>query len=97
MDTGVLATVVAIAALLALIWFRRAHRRAQETPEERYRRDVAALTPRKRPLPSSVSTDELWSAGSAAQPSRAKKAGATFMAGLIGSGCGGCGGCGCGG
>jgi len=76
---------------------KRVLRRRQETPEERYRRDIAALAPRSRPLSSSVDSEELWDAGAPPTHSRAKKAGATFMAGVIGGGCGGCGGCGCGG
>ena len=76
---------------------KRILRRRQETPEERYRRDMAALAPRSRALSSSVDTDELWAAGAPDNHSRAKKAGATVMAGVIGGGCGGCGGCGCGG
>ena len=99
MDNGVVIIVVAaaIAALAVLMWSRRVRRTRHETPEERYRRDLAALRPQSRALTSSVDNHELWSAGAPHNQSRAKKAGATLMAGLIGSGCGGCGGCGCGG
>jgi hypothetical protein len=78
-------------------FLRRVLRRRQETPEERCRRDLAALAPRSSALSSSVSTDELWAAGAPDNHSRAKKAGAVFTATLMGSVCGGCGGCGCGG
>lgn len=93
----IIVTATAIAAVLVLVWARRPRRRRRQTPEDRYRRDIAALMPRSRALSSSVGTHGLWSAGAASTHSKSKKAGATFMAGVIGSGCGGCGGCGCGG
>jgi type II secretory pathway pseudopilin PulG len=96
-EIGLLIIVVSIATTALLTRLRRIRRTRLESPEVRYRRDIQGLRPRARALSANASTEELWSAGatSDSKHSRAKKAGATLTAGLIG--CGGCGGCGCGG
>jgi hypothetical protein len=96
------AVIVALGVVLALavvVWRGRARRLNRENPQERYRRDIEALQRRRRIPMTGVRTEDVWEAGAAqgTQHSRAKKAGATLTAGLIGGCGGGCGGCGCGG
>jgi hypothetical protein len=99
--TQLSSVIVALSVALAvavLLWRRRVRRLNRENPERQYRRDIQALQRLRRTRLTERSSDEVWSAGAAADPphSRAKKAATWVAVGTLG-GCGGCGGCGCGG
>ena len=94
-----LGVVLALAALVMLVWRGRVRRLNGENPEERYRRDIRAVRRGRQIRARGRRSGDVWSAGAASDSphSRAKKAGATLATGLAVGGCGGCGGCGCGG
>jgi membrane protein implicated in regulation of membrane protease activity len=96
--TIALGVVLALAALVVLVWHRRVSRLNSENPEERCRRDIEALRRGHRSRGTGLRSDDVWSAGAPSDPphSRSKKAVAWVAVGSVG-GCGGCGGCGCGG
>ena len=94
-----LGVVLALAALVMLVWRGRLRRLNGENPEERYRRDIRAVRCERRIRARGRRSGDVWSAEASSDSphSRAKKAGATLATGLAVGGCGGCGGCGCGG
>jgi hypothetical protein len=99
--TQLSALIVALGVALAvavLVWRGRDRRLNRESPETQCRRDIEALRRRRRIRVMEHSSDDVWSAGAAADPphSRAKRATTWVAVGALG-GCGGCGGCGCGG
>ena len=94
-----LGVVLALAALVMLVWRGRVRHLNGENPEERYRRDIRAVRRERQIRARESRSEDVWSAGAVSDSphSRAKKAGATLATGLAVGGCGGCGGCGCGG
>jgi hypothetical protein len=92
--------IVALGVVLAvavLVWRGRVRRLNREGPEAQCRRDIQALRRRRRIRVTERGSDDVWSAGAAADPphSRGKKAATWVAVGSMGcAGCGGCGGCG---
>jgi hypothetical protein len=97
--TIALGVVLALAALVILVWHARVGR-LNENPEERCRRDIKALRRGQWTRDAGLRCEDVWSAGLASNSepghSRSKRAVAWVAVGAVG-GCGGCGGCGCGG
>ena len=92
--TIALGVVLALAALVVLVWHGRVRRLNSDNPEERCRRDIHALRRGHRSR-GTLRSEDVWSAGAPSDPphSRSKKAVAWVALGSVG-GCGGCGGCG---